>query len=292
LGAGEVIGGPDSTGHDDDREPSGELMTRNLQTRTIADFGEQWTEYPDGAGFFGSAALFNDFFNPLVFHRDVAGCRVADIGAGTGRFVKVFAEAGAAHIVAVEPSEAFRVLKENTVRFRDRITYLNTTGDQLPGAGDLDYVFMIGVLHHIPEPAAVVAAACHALRRGGKIAIWLYGREGNGLYLTFVRSLWWLTRRVPHRGLEWLVRIIYPLFWCYMTACRWLPLPLAEYVRHVILPLTPSKRRVVIYDQLNPAFAKYYTREEAQSVLARQGFVDVRLHHRHGISWTVLGTKP
>jgi SAM-dependent methyltransferase len=267
-------------------------MTRSLQTRTIADFGEQWTEYPDGAGFFGSASLFNDFFNPLVCDRDVAGCRVADIGAGSGRWVNVFGEAGAAHIVAVEPSAAFRVLKENTERFRDRITYLNTTGDQLPAASDLDYVFVIGVLHHIPNPDPVVAAAYRALRGGGKLAVWLYGREGNGLYLTFVGSLWWLTRRLPHRGLEWLVRIIYPLFWCYMMACRWLPLPLAEYLRHVILPLTPSKRRVVIYDQLNPAFAKYYTREEAQSVLARQGFVDVRLHHRHGISWTVLGTKP
>jgi len=50
-------------------------------------------------------------------------------------------------------------------------------------------------------------------------------------------------------------------------------------------------RRLVIYDQLNPAYAKYYTREEAQDLLARQGFVDIRLHHRHGVSWTVLGTK-
>jgi SAM-dependent methyltransferase len=267
-------------------------MTRHLETRTIADFGEQWTEYPDAAGFFGSAALFNDFFNPLVCDRDVTGCRVADIGAGIGRFVNVFGEAGAAHIIAVEPSEAFRVLKGNTTRFRDRITYLNTTGDGLPAAGDLDYVFMIGVLHHIPNPDPVVAAASGALRGGGKLAIWLYGREGNELYLTVARSLWWLTRRVPHRSLEHIVRIIYPLFWCYMTACRWLPLPLAEYMRKVMLRLTPTKRRVVIYDQLNPAFAKYYTREEAHGVLARHGFVDIRLHHRHGISWTVVGSKP
>ena len=48
-----------------------------------------------------------------------------------------------------------------------------------------------------------------------------------------------------------------------MTACRWMPLPLAAYMRRVMLPLTPAKRRVVIYDQLNPAYAKYYTRQEA-----------------------------
>jgi hypothetical protein len=63
-------------------------------------------------------------------------------------------------------------------------------------------------------------------------------------------------------------------------------------MRRVMLPLTPAKRRVVIYDQLNPAYAKYYTSQEAHDVLARQGFSGIRLHHRHGYSWTVVGAKP
>src|SRR5262245_52466149 len=186
-------------------------MTRHLQTQTIADFGEQWTAYPDTEGFFASAELFNDIFSPLVTDRDVVGCRVAEIGAGAGRFVAVLARAGAAHIVAVEPSDAFRVLQENTAGFRDRITYLKTTGDQLRTDDALDYVFVIGVLHHIPDPDPVVAAAFRALRSGGKLAVWLYGREGTGLYLALVRPLWWFTRRLPHRGLDLFVRLTYPL---------------------------------------------------------------------------------
>jgi len=69
-------------------------------------------------------------------------------------------------------------------------------------------------------------------------------------------------------------------------------IPLAAYMRKVMFPLTPAKRRVVLYDQLNPAYAKYYTRQEARDLIARAGFVDVRMHHRHGMSWTVVGTKP
>jgi SAM-dependent methyltransferase len=263
-----------------------------IQTRTIADFGEQWTRYPGGEGFFGSPALFNDIFAPFLSDRDVAGRRVAEVGAGQGRFVNVLAAAGAAHVVAVEPSDAFRVLRENTARFGDRITYLNTTGDRLPASRDLDYVFVIGVLHHIPDPDPVVAATWRALRPGGKVAVWVYGREGNTMYLLLAPSLWWITRRLPHRALALFVRGLYPPFWCYMTACRWLPLPLADYMRRVMQPLTPDKRRVVIYDQLNPAYAKYYTREEARALIVRHGFTDVRLHHRHGYSWTVVGTKP
>ena len=60
-----------------------------------------------------------------------------------------------------------------------------------------------------------------------------------------------------------------------MNACRWLPLPLADYMRRVMLPLTPAKRRVVIYDQLNPAYAKYYTAGEAEALMTR------RRVHRH-----------
>jgi SAM-dependent methyltransferase len=264
----------------------------DLQARTIADFGEQWTSYPGGDGFFGSAELFNDFFNPLVGDRELRGRRVAEIGAGNGRFINVFANAGAAHIVAVEPSAAFDVMRRNTSAFADRITYLKATGERLPPSGDLDFVFVIGVLHHIPNPGPVVAASFAALRPGGKLAVWVYGREGNTLYLLVARALRLVTRRLPHRGLERFVKLLYPLFWCYMTACRWLPLPLARYMRRVMAPLAPDKRRVVIYDQLNPAYAKYYTRAEAFAALADHGFADVRLHHRHGISWTVVGTKP
>jgi SAM-dependent methyltransferase len=263
-----------------------------LQRKTIADFGEQWTEYPDTDGFFGSSTLFDDFCHPFVAAGDTAGKRVAEIGAGIGRFINVLARAGAQHLIALEPSDAFRVLHQNTQAFRDRITYLNATGDHLPASGDLDYVFVIGVLHHIPDPDPVVAAAYRALAPGGTLLVWVYGREGNAGSLLLMRLLWQVTRRLPHRALERLVAAAYPAFWCYMTACRWLPLPLADYLRRVILPLTPAKRRVVIYDQLNPAYAKYYTGDEAQAVLTRNGFTDIRLHHRYGRSWTVAGVKP
>jgi SAM-dependent methyltransferase len=158
-------------------------MSEQLQSRTIADFGEQWTRYPDNDGFFGSAELFNDIFHPLLSDQDVKDRRVAEIGAGTGRFVRVLVMAGATQVVAVEPSEAFQVLQANTRTERDRIVYLQETGDRLPPSGDLDYVFSIGVIHHIPDPLPVAAAAFRALRPGGTFAIWLYGREGNAAWI-------------------------------------------------------------------------------------------------------------
>jgi len=48
---------------------------------------------------------------------------------------------------------------------------------------------------------------------------------------------------------------------------------------------------LIIYDQLRPTYAKYYTGAEACALLASAGFSDVRAHHRHGYSWAVVGTK-
>jgi hypothetical protein len=56
--------------------------------------------------------------------------------------------------------------------------------------------------------------------------------------------------------------------------------------------MPPEKQRLIIYDQLNPAYAKYYMKREAVKLLLDGGFINVRVHHRHGYSWTVIGTKP
>src|SRR6266704_2573154 len=85
--------------------------------QTIRDFGEQWTNFPDTSGYFGSVALFDDIFSPLLTHEMLNGKRVADVGAGNGRFVNVCLDSGASHVVAIEPSTTFEVLKKTT---RDR----------------------------------------------------------------------------------------------------------------------------------------------------------------------------
>jgi SAM-dependent methyltransferase len=264
-------------------------MSDRLAEQTIRDFGEQWTTYTDNAGYYASRGLLEDVFGPLLSLHAIRDCKVADIGAGTGRFVRLFAEAGAAHITAVEPSAAMRVLRENTRDLAHRITYIEAPGDQLPPSGDLDCVFSIGVLHHVPNPLPVLEAARRALRSGGTVAIWLYGKEGNRVYLFVLRALLTLTRRLPHAVLAALVWLLYGPLWIYMQACRVLPLPLAKYMREILLRFDPARRRLVLYDQLNPAYAKYYTREEARSLVERAGFDDVRVYHRHGYSWAVTG---
>ena len=261
------------------------------QNRTIKDFGEQWLKYGDSKGYYGSLELFSDILYPFLKPEDINDCKVAEIGSGTGRIVTMLLEAGAKHIIAVEPSDAFEVLCHNIPQ-PERVTCLKVTGDQLPAYENLDYIFSIGVLHHIPDPTPVIEAAFKALRPGGHFLVWLYGKEGNGLYLASIGPLRVLTKRLPHFMLASLAQIMYWPLVLYIKSCHRLALPLRGYMLSVLERMSPEKRRLIIYDQLNPAYAKYYKRFEAEKLLLDGGFENVRIHHRHGYSWTVIGTKP
>jgi len=152
---------------------------QELQERTIRDFGEQWLAYTDLRGYFTSADLLADVCGPLLALDEVRGRSVAEVGSGQGRIVRMLLDAGAAHVVAVEPSDSFDLLARNLRDRASQVTLLRVTGDRLPPTGDLDIVFSIGVLHHVPRPGPVLRAAFEALPPGGRCLIWVYGRKAT-----------------------------------------------------------------------------------------------------------------
>ncbi len=266
-------------------------LSEELSAKTISDFGEQWVNYRDNPGYYGSAELLTDLFGSLLPIDAVRDKRVADIGSGTGRIVNMLLDAGASHVIAVEPSSAFSVLQDNTFKRASKITYINRRGEALSPGLNLDLVVSIGVLHHIPEPDPVVNVAYQSLRPGGRMLIWVYGREGNELYLKFVNPLRAVTKRIPHFLLRAFCSLLNVALDLYIFGCRYLPLPMRSYMKDVLTHFPRSLRKLTIYDQLNPAYAKYYSKDEAESLLRRAGFSSVSAWHRHGYSWTIVGEK-
>jgi SAM-dependent methyltransferase len=260
-------------------------------TRTIADFGAQWTRYRDSPGYYGSTELLRDVLEPLVGLEAVRGARVGEVGSGTGRIVHMLLECGAAHVVAVEPSEAMDVLRESTREHADRISYVHGPGTELPADLTLDLIMSIGVLHHVVDPDPIVRRMHEALRPGGRAFVWLYGREGNELYLSVVLPLRRITRNLPDPVLAALCHGLNVMLSLYLLWCRVLPAPMRGYMLGHVRKLDRRTRFLTIFDQLNPRYARYYRREEALDLLRRSGFRDVRSHHRHGYSWSVVGTK-
>ncbi|MCK5247821.1 methyltransferase domain-containing protein [Candidatus Bipolaricaulota bacterium] len=263
--------------------------------QTVADFGEQWSRYTDNKGWYGSPELLRDILHPLLDVNSLRGRTVADIGSGTGRIVGMLLNAGVKQVYAVEPSKrAFSVLLSN-IQAMERpgdVTAVNAPGDQFAPKEQVEYAFSIGVIHHIPDPLPLVKNTFSALKPGGRFFVWLYGHEGNESYLRVIEPVRRITSRLPHVLLRCLVELSYWGLVCYRAIDKVVTLPLHTYMENVLWSLSPAKRRLMIYDQLNPSFSRYYRKDEAISLLEEAGFRDVQAHHRHGYSWSVVGRKP
>ena len=263
-------------------------MTDKILNKTVADFGRQWTNYTKNTGYYASTEVLDDLFGPLMDKGCLSGKKIADVGAGTGRFVKMFHELGARHILALEPSSAIEVLKKNTCHLKN-IEYVQTTADHLP-ADNFDLVFCIGVLQFIPEPIPALKAMGRALSPEGRLFLWVYGEENNRTYLSLVRPLRLITARLPHPVLAALSSLLLVPADLYSFLCRYIDLPLAEYMRSYFAKLDQYSRKLVIYDQLNPQVTHYYQEEEIRTLLEESGFRDIQMYHRLGYSWSILAS--
>ena len=83
-----------------------------VDAQTITDFGNQWNEFTENLGYYGSVDCLNDIFCGLSKPEELAGKRVMEIGSGSGRIVNMLLDAGAAKVVAVEPSTIHRPTRE------------------------------------------------------------------------------------------------------------------------------------------------------------------------------------
>ncbi len=104
------------------------------------------------------------------------GMAVADIGAGTGLFTRLFAQAvkPGGRVYAVDISQAFvdHILQTSKAQGLDNVTGIVNDGTEtsLPGAS-LDLVFISDTYHHFEHPRETLASIRKALRAGGRMVV-------------------------------------------------------------------------------------------------------------------------
>jgi len=109
------------------------------------------------------------------------GMTVADIGAGTGLFTMLFAEAvkPGGNVVAVDISPAFVNYIQETAKKRRvknvSAVVANGTDVGLPDAS-IDLAYLSDVYHHFEHPAETLASIRKALKPGGRMLVIDYER--------------------------------------------------------------------------------------------------------------------
>ncbi len=110
------------------------------------------------------------------------GMSIADIGAGTGLFTRLFAEAvsSTGRIYAVDISETFieNILTSSREQGLANVWgIVNTPTDAGLPADSIDLAFVTATYHHFEYPASMLASIHRALHRDGRLIIIDFRRD-------------------------------------------------------------------------------------------------------------------
>ena len=142
--------------------------------------------------------------------------------------------------------------------------------------------FSIGVIHHLERPVRALEVIVRAVKPGGRVLIWVYGRENNRWLVSVLGPL----RRVLFSRLP--IGVTHHLS-LYPAMLVWLLMRLGirpiAYFR-LIGKFDFAHLRAIVFDQMLPRIAHYWPRETVARMMLEAGLVDIRLTWVNQMSWS------
>src|SRR6266571_3376549 len=170
-----------------------------VSQETSAAFGWQWREFVELYDEY--EAQFLDWIHPIQpdFFR---GKFVLDAGCGNGRHAFYAARYGARDVVGMDLSDAVDTAYANIGKMPNAHVVQGDINHppfaRAEGGGPFDFIYSIGVLHHMPDPEAGFQSLVRFVEPGGAIFAWVYGRENNAVVHGFINPLREnVTTRIP-----------------------------------------------------------------------------------------------
>lgn len=253
------------------------------QRETARSFGYEWQAFseilPDYETNF---RWYFERFTPDAFK----GMRVLDAGCGTGRHTYYVSQT-AREVVAMDLSQAIEVAARNN-RDKPNAHFVQADIYHPPFPPDsFDFVYSLGVLHHLPDPERGFRSILKLLRRDGFMNIYLYWNlEGEAawrrLLLRAVTGARQITTRMPHtllKKVSWVIAAGFEA--AFVTPARILGrfkrtrglaerVPLGHYRKYSFRVLYTDQ-----FDRFSAPIENRYSRAEVAGWFERAGLKDV-----------------
>jgi SAM-dependent methyltransferase len=149
----------------------------NVDAATVNSFGEEWKSFHS----FDDAEIEkigDEYFNIVGDEQVNQNSIVLDVGCGSGRW-SAYISKKAKFVEAIDPSAAI-FSAVDLVKGKKNIRITQAGVDFIPFADDsFDFVFSLGVLHHVPDTEAAMQACIKKLKPGGHFLVYLYYNFDN-----------------------------------------------------------------------------------------------------------------
>jgi SAM-dependent methyltransferase len=264
--------------------------------RTAAAFATSWNHVGEGSVY--TREQFEDWFRPLD-PAEFKDKSVLELGFGNGSLLYHAAAYGPARLAGVELGDTLARTRENLAHLPPGVLDLHQGDLTKVDVGEFDFVYCIGVLHHLGSPDDGWRAVLRHTRPGGRFHCWVYAREGNDVVVHVVDPV----RKVASRLPWWLTKygVALPLtvpYFVYAKALGHVPssvaarLPLGTYSQWIAQRSFGFFHHVA-FDQLVTPETHYIPRATVDRWLdspeVAHGTAYVR--RRNGNSWTFGGQK-
>jgi SAM-dependent methyltransferase len=270
-----------------------DLPDDDTAKRTQASFGYEWTHFNDWRQ--SGETNFNDYFQGVDLS-SLSGRDVLDAGCGMGRHARQIARF-AGRVVAVDFSRAIDQASKNVVDLGN-VDCVQADLLSLPLADEsFDFVYSLGVLHHLRETERALSGLVRKARPGGRVRVYLYWKRHGwkGSVLAAVTVARRVTTRMPFGMLRAACRalsaglfgaVVLPYRALSRLGARWHEdWPLFVYSKYPFNVLFNDQ-----FDRFSAPIEKRYRADEVKALLEAAGLSAVEVRPCFG--WIAEGTKP
>lgn len=267
--------------------------------KTAEAFASSWNHLPQGSVY--TEEQFLDWLSPRT-QKNVEGKSVLELGCGNGSLLVHMTRWNPKDLLGIDLGSSVESAQKNLslTPFKNwHIKKADLTQYRGPG---MDFVYCIGVLHHLKDPYAGFRSVLANVKPEGEFHCWVYAWEGNFVVRVFVEPLrrifskfpWWITKY----GAATPLAVVLYAYAKFVSVCRegsWIVrhLPLATYCRWL------SKReflfsRHVVFDQLVSPQTQYIKKTTLEDwfrsnseIIPESAYIILR----NGNSWKFGGTR-
>jgi len=272
----------------------------NIDEATVQGFGDEWASYTqeqlDPAE---HQRLFDQYFSLFPFHDLGADAEGFDLGCGTGRWAALVApRVGLLH--CIDPAAKALAVARRRLAGAENVRFHECGVDHIPLKDDnQDFGYSIGVLHHIPDTEAAMAACVRKLKPDAPFLVYIYYAFDNRP--TWFRAIWKASElgraaisRLPFPARKGVTIAIAAIIYWPLARMAYLleragvdvgTFPLAEYRYRGFYSM-----RTDALDRFGTRLEQRFSKEEIEAMMRRCGLDKIRFRDGPPF-WGACGNK-